>query len=95
MPSPPPLKPTFGISLAYSSILDLLPSLSSLNPEIYPGTASNSMLLATMAWSLLAGLLDGMLLTMEPRRLWRRYLVYGSEFAALVILELLGLKKVR
>jgi N-acetylglucosaminyldiphosphoundecaprenol N-acetyl-beta-D-mannosaminyltransferase len=34
-------------------------------------------------------------LTMEPRRLWRRYLVYGAEFAALVVLELLGLKKVR
>ncbi|HZV87927.1 MAG TPA: WecB/TagA/CpsF family glycosyltransferase [Candidatus Binatus sp.] len=34
-------------------------------------------------------------LTMEPRRLWRRYLVYGAEFAALVLLELLGLKKVR
>ena len=31
----------------------------------------------------------------EPRRLWRRYLVYGPEFAALVLLELLGLKKVR
>jgi len=29
----------------------------------------------------------------EPRRLWRRYLVYGTEFAALVLLELLGLKK--
>jgi N-acetylglucosaminyldiphosphoundecaprenol N-acetyl-beta-D-mannosaminyltransferase len=34
-------------------------------------------------------------LTMEPRRLWRRYLVYGAEFAALVLLELLKLKKVR
>jgi N-acetylglucosaminyldiphosphoundecaprenol N-acetyl-beta-D-mannosaminyltransferase len=31
----------------------------------------------------------------EPRRLWRRYLVYGPEFAALVLLELLGLKKIR
>jgi N-acetylglucosaminyldiphosphoundecaprenol N-acetyl-beta-D-mannosaminyltransferase len=29
----------------------------------------------------------------EPRRLWRRYLVKGSEFAWLVILEQLGLKK--
>ena len=29
----------------------------------------------------------------EPRRLWHRYLVYGAEFAALVFLELLGLKK--
>ena len=34
-------------------------------------------------------------LTMEPRRLWRRYLVYGAEFVALVLLELLGLKKAR
>jgi N-acetylglucosaminyldiphosphoundecaprenol N-acetyl-beta-D-mannosaminyltransferase len=34
-------------------------------------------------------------LAMEPRRLWRRYLLYGAEFAALVLLELLGLKKVR
>src|SRR6202158_3099165 len=34
-------------------------------------------------------------LSVEPRRLWRRYLVYGTEFAALVLLELLGLKKVR
>ncbi len=32
-------------------------------------------------------------LSVEPRRLWRRYLVYGPEFAALVLLELLGLKK--
>lgn len=29
----------------------------------------------------------------EPRRLWRRYLVNGSEFAWLVMLEELGLKK--
>ena len=29
----------------------------------------------------------------EPRRLWRRYLISGSEFAALVVLELLGIKK--
>lgn len=34
-------------------------------------------------------------LTMEPRRLWRRYLVYGAEFVALVLLESLGLKKAR
>lgn len=34
-------------------------------------------------------------LVQEPRRLWKRYLVYGAEFAALVLLELLGLKKVR
>jgi N-acetylglucosaminyldiphosphoundecaprenol N-acetyl-beta-D-mannosaminyltransferase len=34
-------------------------------------------------------------LMMEPQRLWRRYLVYGAEFAALVLLELLRLKKVR
>jgi N-acetylglucosaminyldiphosphoundecaprenol N-acetyl-beta-D-mannosaminyltransferase len=32
-------------------------------------------------------------LMMEPRRLWRRYLIHGSEFAALVLLELLGFKK--
>jgi N-acetylglucosaminyldiphosphoundecaprenol N-acetyl-beta-D-mannosaminyltransferase len=31
-------------------------------------------------------------LAREPRRLWRRYLIYGSEFAALVLLELLGLR---
>ncbi len=29
----------------------------------------------------------------EPRRLWRRYLVYGSQFVFLVALELLGLKR--
>jgi len=29
----------------------------------------------------------------EPRRLWRRYLVNGSEFALLVMLEQLGLRK--
>ncbi len=34
-------------------------------------------------------------LSQEPRRLWRRYLVYGAEFAALALLELLGLKKAR
>jgi N-acetylglucosaminyldiphosphoundecaprenol N-acetyl-beta-D-mannosaminyltransferase len=32
-------------------------------------------------------------LTQEPRRLWRRYLIYGSVFAWNVSLELLGLKK--
>jgi N-acetylglucosaminyldiphosphoundecaprenol N-acetyl-beta-D-mannosaminyltransferase len=32
-------------------------------------------------------------LMMEPRRLWHRYLIQGSEFAALVLLELLGVKK--
>jgi len=32
-------------------------------------------------------------LVQEPRRLWRRYLVYGSEFALKVILEQLGLRK--
>jgi N-acetylglucosaminyldiphosphoundecaprenol N-acetyl-beta-D-mannosaminyltransferase len=32
-------------------------------------------------------------LCQEPRRLWRRYLLCGSEFAALVLLELFGLKK--
>lgn len=34
-------------------------------------------------------------LSVEPRRLWRRYLVYGAEFAVLVLLELSSLKKVR
>jgi N-acetylglucosaminyldiphosphoundecaprenol N-acetyl-beta-D-mannosaminyltransferase len=34
-------------------------------------------------------------LIQEPRRLWRRYLVYGPEFAMLVMLELLGLRKFR
>ncbi len=32
-------------------------------------------------------------LSMEPGRLRRRYLVYGSQFALLVFLESLGLKK--
>ena len=34
-------------------------------------------------------------LSVEPRRLWRRYLFRGAEFAALVLLELGGLKKAR
>jgi N-acetylglucosaminyldiphosphoundecaprenol N-acetyl-beta-D-mannosaminyltransferase len=34
-------------------------------------------------------------LSVEPRRLWRRYLVFGAEFAALALLELLGLKRAR
>ncbi len=29
----------------------------------------------------------------EPRRLWRRYLIYGSEFVFYVALEMLGLRK--
>ena len=32
-------------------------------------------------------------LLMEPRRLWRRYLVYGSKFAWNVSLEMLKLKE--
>jgi N-acetylglucosaminyldiphosphoundecaprenol N-acetyl-beta-D-mannosaminyltransferase len=32
-------------------------------------------------------------LAMEPRRLWKRYLVYGSQFVVLVVLELLGIRK--
>jgi N-acetylglucosaminyldiphosphoundecaprenol N-acetyl-beta-D-mannosaminyltransferase len=32
-------------------------------------------------------------LVQEPKRLWRRYLVYGSEFVLLVMLESLGLRK--
>jgi len=31
----------------------------------------------------------------EPRRLWRRYLIYGSQFVALVLLEQLHLRKSR
>jgi len=34
-------------------------------------------------------------LSQEPRRLWRRYLVYGTEFAALALFELLGLIRAR
>jgi N-acetylglucosaminyldiphosphoundecaprenol N-acetyl-beta-D-mannosaminyltransferase len=32
-------------------------------------------------------------LASEPKRLWRRYLINGSEFAWLVLLELMGLRK--
>jgi N-acetylglucosaminyldiphosphoundecaprenol N-acetyl-beta-D-mannosaminyltransferase len=32
-------------------------------------------------------------LLQEPRRLWRRYLIYGTEFVALTAMESLGLKK--
>ncbi len=32
-------------------------------------------------------------LVQEPRRLWRRYLVYGSKFAFLVTMEVIGIKK--
>lgn len=32
-------------------------------------------------------------LCQEPRRLWRRYLIYGTEFVFLIVLENLGLKK--
>ncbi len=34
-------------------------------------------------------------LSKEPRRLWRRYLIHGSEFAALLLLESLGWKRFR
>jgi N-acetylglucosaminyldiphosphoundecaprenol N-acetyl-beta-D-mannosaminyltransferase len=34
-------------------------------------------------------------LSREPRRLWRRYLVYGPHFLALVLLDLLALRKPR
>jgi N-acetylglucosaminyldiphosphoundecaprenol N-acetyl-beta-D-mannosaminyltransferase len=34
-------------------------------------------------------------LIQEPQRLWRRYLIYGSEFALLALLELLGFRKFR
>jgi N-acetylglucosaminyldiphosphoundecaprenol N-acetyl-beta-D-mannosaminyltransferase len=29
----------------------------------------------------------------EPRRLWRRYLIYGSQFVFYIALEMLGLRK--
>jgi N-acetylglucosaminyldiphosphoundecaprenol N-acetyl-beta-D-mannosaminyltransferase len=32
-------------------------------------------------------------LSREPGRLWRRYLIYGTQFVVLVLLEFLGLKK--
>lgn len=32
-------------------------------------------------------------LSREPGRLWRRYLIYGTEFVALILLESLGFKK--
>lgn len=32
-------------------------------------------------------------LLQEPRRLWRRYLIYGTQFTAYLLLESLGLKK--
>ena len=32
-------------------------------------------------------------LLQEPRRLWKRYMVYGSEFAVCATLELLKLKR--
>ncbi len=32
-------------------------------------------------------------LSREPRRLWRRYVIYGTRFVALVLLESLGLRK--
>lgn len=32
-------------------------------------------------------------LSREPGRLWRRYLIYGTQFVALVLLESVGLKK--
>lgn len=32
-------------------------------------------------------------LSCEPRRLWRRYLIHGTQFVALVLLESLGLRK--
>ena len=32
-------------------------------------------------------------LMQEPRRLWRRYILYGSQFIFYITLELLGLRK--
>jgi len=34
-------------------------------------------------------------LSQEPRRLWRRYLIHGAQFAALVLVESLGWEKFR
>jgi len=45
------------------------------------------------AWMREHGLEWAFRLLQEPRRLWRRYLVYGSEFAWDVALELLSLRR--
>ena len=45
------------------------------------------------AWMRENGLEWSWRLIQEPRRLWRRYLIDGSRFAANVALELSGLKR--
>ncbi len=45
------------------------------------------------AWMRESGLEWLFRLLQEPRRLWRRYLIYGSQFICNVSLELLGLRK--
>jgi N-acetylglucosaminyldiphosphoundecaprenol N-acetyl-beta-D-mannosaminyltransferase len=47
------------------------------------------------AWMQENGLEWSFRLVQEPRRLWRRYLIGGSEFVWNVSLELLGFKKLR
>src|SRR5207245_5425130 len=44
-------------------------------------------------WMMKAGLEWVFRLSQEPRRLWRRYLVYNTLFAFHVTLELLGLRR--
>lgn len=45
------------------------------------------------AWMREHGLESVFRLIQEPRRLWRRYIIYGSQFVVLVALEQLGLRK--
>lgn len=45
------------------------------------------------AWLQARGLEWLFRLTMEPRRLWRRYLVHNPRFVALMLLQLLGLRR--
>jgi N-acetylglucosaminyldiphosphoundecaprenol N-acetyl-beta-D-mannosaminyltransferase len=47
------------------------------------------------AWMREHGLEWSFRLMAEPRRLWRRYLIYGSEFVFYIALEMLGLRKFR
>ena len=44
------------------------------------------------SWMRESGLEWSFRLLMEPRRLWRRYLVYGSEFVCNLVFEFLGLR---
>lgn len=45
------------------------------------------------SWMREHGLESVFRLMQEPRRLWRRYVIYGSEFVVLVALQQLGLRK--